>query len=125
MGECSEEFDAWVGIPLPRRRLLKRAALAAACSELAQRTPVPKLGGNGRVKPTMAVRTKRVVAVPNHAQGCGTERTSGRPLRTAFRTLLKQRHVPAEGLANFLQVEDETARGVAANEEMFHGLSLL
>jgi hypothetical protein len=39
--------------------------------------------------------------------------------------LLKQRHVPAEWLANFLQIEDETARGVAANEEMFHGLSLL
>jgi hypothetical protein len=38
---------------------------------------------------------------------------------------MKQRHVPAEWLSDFLQVEDETARRVAANEEMFHGLNLL
>ncbi len=73
----------------------------------------------------MAVRAEGVVAVPYHAQGYGTEWASGRPLRTAFRALLKQRHVPTEWLSNFLQVDDETARRVAANEEMFHGLNLL
>jgi hypothetical protein len=38
---------------------------------------------------------------------------------------MKQRNVPAEWLSDFLQIEHETARRVAANEEMFHGLNLL
>jgi len=34
---------------------------------------------------------------------------------------MKQRLRPTERLSHFLQIEDETARGVAANQKMFHG----
>ena len=77
------------------------------------------------MKLTMAVRAERVVAAPHYAQGFGAERASGRPLGAALRAFLEQQLRAAERLSYFRQIENETAKGVAANKEMFHGLGLL
>ena len=69
----------------------------------------------------MAVRAERVVAAPHYAQGLRAKRASGRPLGAALRTFPEQQVRPMERLSQLLQIEDETAKGVAANEEVFHG----
>src|SRR5260370_1132825 len=73
----------------------------------------------------MAVRAELVMAVPHYAQGFGAERARSRPLRAAFRAFMKQRLRPAERLSHVLQIENETAGGVAANKIVFHGQGLL
>jgi len=72
------------------------------------------------MKLAVAVRADRVMAAPHDTQWFGAERARSRPLRAAFRAFRKQRRRTAEWLSQFLQIEDETARGVTANEEMFH-----
>jgi hypothetical protein len=92
---------------------------------IAPLTPAAALGSGRRVKPAMTVRAERVMAVPHYAQGFGAEWARSRPLRAAFRAFMKQRLRPTERLSHILQIENETARGVAANKIVFHGQGLL
>jgi len=90
---------------------------------MASRRALLRRGGG--VKPAMAVRAERVVAMPAYVYWFRAVRTRGRPLRTAFRTFLKQRFRATKWLSYFLHIEDETARGIAANKEILHGQGLL
>jgi hypothetical protein len=67
------------------------------------------------MKPAMALRAVRAVTVPDYAQRLGAERASGRPFRTAFRTLLEKLLCAAQRLSDFLQIEKETARGITTD----------
>ncbi|HEY4818381.1 MAG TPA: hypothetical protein VIH67_13200 [Candidatus Acidoferrum sp.] len=73
------------------------------------------------MKPAMAVRAERVVAMPPYVQWFGAVRARGRPSGTAFRTFLEQRFRATKWLSYFLQIKDKAARGIAANKEVFHG----